>query len=101
MLLDVDNGPESLVYDTNARLYRPGFLQACRLILATDGVLAIWSADPAPHLQARLSEVFERLRVVDVPVLLGHRRSAYTLLLGGLGGETGDRLRPRGDTVKT
>lgn len=82
LLLDVDNGPGHLVYDENAELYRLSFLQACRRVLADVGVLAVWSADPAPQLYADLSEVFERVQAVDVPVMLGHRHSAYTVLLG-------------------
>lgn len=49
ILLDVDNGPEGLTYELNDELYSAKGLAAARRALTNDGVLAIWSATPAPR----------------------------------------------------
>jgi len=73
VLLDVDNGPGYLVHDTNAALYAPPTLAAARSALAPGGILVVWSAAPAPDLEAALRQVFGNAEVqsYDVP---GHGR---------------------------
>jgi spermidine synthase len=44
ILLDVDNGPGSMVHEDNHRLYGHRGIAACRAALAEGGVLAVWSA---------------------------------------------------------
>ena len=44
ILLDVDNGPGSMVHEGNHRLYGHRGIAACRIALAEGGVLAVWSA---------------------------------------------------------
>ncbi|KAA1427354.1 hypothetical protein [Nocardioides antri] len=58
VLLDVDNGPGYLVHDANAALYAGSGLADARAALADDGMLVVWSASPAPDLEAALREVF-------------------------------------------
>ena len=58
ILLDVDNGPDFLVYDANAAVYQSPFLTACRDALAPGGLVAVWSADSSPALTAALEAVF-------------------------------------------
>jgi spermidine synthase len=60
VLLDVDNGPDFLVHASNAPLYTPPALSACRAVLAPGGLLAVWSSHVAPALLAALHEVAER-----------------------------------------
>jgi spermidine synthase len=91
LLLDVDNGPGNLVYQENATLYRSGFLRCCRSVMSTGGVTAIWSAEPSAALSTAMSDTFESVEEVTVPVRLGHRESAYTLLLA----HSGSRQRPQ------
>ncbi len=55
VLLDVDNGPAFLVHQTNAGLYSTAGLATALAALRPGGVLAVWSADPAPELAARLA----------------------------------------------
>ncbi|MGH3479416.1 MAG: hypothetical protein ACRDQD_21590, partial [Nocardioidaceae bacterium] len=43
ILLDVDNGPDFLVHDSNAALYEPPFLTEVRRLLRPGGALVIWS----------------------------------------------------------
>jgi len=44
ILLDIDNGPGSMVHEANDRLYGPAGIAACREALRQGGVLAVWSA---------------------------------------------------------
>lgn len=54
VLLDVDNGPEAWCLDRNERLYADAGLARIASSLAPSGVLAVWSARPAPGLERRL-----------------------------------------------
>ena len=56
VLLDVDNGPGFLVHPANATLYAAPFLATVASRLRAGGVLAVWSADPAPALRAALAD---------------------------------------------
>ena len=44
ILLDIDNGPGSMVHEANHRLYGHKGIAACRDALRQGGVLAVWSA---------------------------------------------------------
>ena len=57
ILLDVDNGPEGLTHPQNDHLYSFQGLRAAYHALRGSGVLAIWSASPAPQFTARLRKV--------------------------------------------
>ena len=52
--LDVDNGPESMTQTSNDWLYTTSGIIAARDALKTDGILAYWSAGPAPAFLDRL-----------------------------------------------
>lgn len=81
LLLDVDNGPDSLVYSGNADVYRVSFLRTCREALREGGLLAIWSADSSPSLSEAVSDVFGRCDERSLPVRLGRRDTTYQLFL--------------------
>lgn len=70
ILLDVDNGPDSLVFETNAALYEHRFLSLTQAALRPGGRLVIWSAAPSRRLAGRLRTVFgnvaERSYEVDL-----------------------------------
>ncbi len=85
VLLDVDNGPDFLVHENNARIYTPEFLTGVRRILRTGGALVIWSMDEAPDLQRALSEVFDTASAEPHPVRLQDRDEHYWLLSGFVG----------------
>lgn len=55
VLLDVDNGPDFLVHEANGEVYAAPFLAAALARLRPGGVLAVWSAAPAPGLHAVLA----------------------------------------------
>ena len=54
ILLDVDNGPDALVHQSNRDLYTDRALGAARGALRPGGVLAIWSAAPDPRFTKQL-----------------------------------------------
>jgi spermidine synthase len=66
--LDIDNGPEWTVTDGNAALYGDEGLTRLRAALGTGGVLAVWSAAPAPAFEERLSGHFASVERLDVRV---------------------------------
>lgn len=57
VLLDVDNGPDFLIHDHNARLYGDDLLAAACDRVAPGGVLAVWSERESPLLARRLAEL--------------------------------------------
>jgi spermidine synthase len=56
IMLDVDNGPQALSRPDNQRLYGPAGLAAARRALCPGGVLAVWSASPAPRFEEAVRE---------------------------------------------
>ncbi|QWZ10367.1 hypothetical protein KRR39_00670 [Nocardioides panacis] len=81
VLLDVDNGPDFLVHDANAELYRAAFLRAARAALRPGGALVVWSAAASPALQAALTDVFGAVEPVPLAVRLQAREETYWLYL--------------------
>lgn len=56
ILLDVDNGPEGIVYKGNDALYGAAGLAAARAALKPGGVLAVWSQGPDSGFTRRLKQ---------------------------------------------
>lgn len=82
ILLDVDNGPDFLVYDDNAAVYQSGFIGACAARLRPVGTLSLWSqADSAP-LRAALAEHFTEVSADRHPVRLQGREENYWIVRG-------------------
>ncbi len=72
LCLDIDNGPEWTVTETNDSLYTPAGLAGCMRRLAPGGVLAVWSARPSGAFgQALRNAGFLQVRTVTVPVARG------------------------------
>ncbi|MGY1857654.1 spermidine synthase [Modestobacter sp. SYSU DS0290] len=83
VVLDVDNGPDFLVHQTNAGLYeRPGLSRALAA-LRPGGVLAIWASDPVPELAAQLAGLPGATDVehLVLPVERAGRRFDYAIAL--------------------
>jgi spermidine synthase len=80
ILLDVDNGPESLSAVGNEALYTEPGLRACRRALRPGGSLAVWSSEPAPACRARLAAVFGDVEERLVPVARDGRALEYRVL---------------------
>ena len=56
ILLDVDNGPHFLVHEANADVYERPLLAVAARALRPGGLLAVWSAAPAPALADALAD---------------------------------------------
>lgn len=67
ILLDVDNGPEAIMFPGNAALYAAGGLRHVHDALRIGGTLAVWSADRSPAFEQALDAAgFDAARH-DVP----------------------------------
>ena len=58
VLLDVDNGPDFLVLDSNAAIYEVAFLHEIRRTLRDEGVVGVWSSTGSAPLTSALERVF-------------------------------------------
>jgi spermidine synthase len=65
--LDVDNGPDWLVHEVNARLYTRAGLAELASRLRPGGRLTVWSHAPAPALAADLEALFDDAQAVELP----------------------------------
>jgi spermidine synthase len=79
VLLDVDNGPDFLVYDANAEVYGERFLTECRRVLDDNGALAVWSSTRSDVLADALRTVFGTVEVRPFDVDLQGRAEHYWL----------------------
>ena len=82
ILLDVDNGPDFLVYNENSAIYTSGFLATCRAKLRAGGVLTVWSSSASTALEAAVGDVFGACDVQPVPVRLQGRDELYYVYQG-------------------
>jgi spermidine synthase len=82
ILLDVDNGPDFLVYDENAAIYKSSFLAVCKEKLRSRGVLTVWSSSSSAPLETAVRRVFGRCDVKPVPVDLQGRAETYYIYQG-------------------
>jgi spermidine synthase len=89
VLLDVDNGPDGLVHDTNAAVYRPEFLGACAATLRPGGRLAIWSATRSEPLESALRAAVGGSERVPYAVDLDGRAEEYSVYLATAPAATG------------
>jgi spermidine synthase len=82
LLLDVDNGPDHLVHQANAALYRGPFLTAVHDLLRPGGAVAVWSAARSAELAEALGGVFDPVEELEQPVQLQDREETYWLYVG-------------------
>jgi spermidine synthase len=82
IVLDVDNGPGHLVYDTNAEIYQEPFLHLCRTTLRPGGVLAVWSSHDSDELAAGITRAFGGCARHPIDVTLQGRRTEDWLFVG-------------------
>ena len=82
ILLDVDNGPQSLLITTNQRLYTREGLKTAFAALRQGGVLAIWSAGPPePEFTHRLTRTGFTVEAMQVRGR-GRKGGHHTVWLG-------------------
>lgn len=75
--LDIDNGPEWTVRESNAWLYGTDGLRRLRDLLAPDGALGVWAAHRSEEFVAALSEQVGRVEVLEIPVPRGEPDVVY------------------------
>lgn len=80
IVLDVDNGPDSLVLPANAAVYHGAFLGVCSDRLRAGGTVVVWSQEDSAALRSTLAEHFTDVSVERVPVRLQDRDEAYWLI---------------------
>ncbi|MFD5768076.1 spermidine synthase [Streptomyces sp. NPDC127049] len=72
LCLDIDNGPDWTVTESNESLYGAGGLAACAARLNPGGVLAVWSARPSGDFEESLRNAgFSGVRTEEIPVARG------------------------------
>ncbi|WP_246050093.1 spermine/spermidine synthase [Aquibacillus sediminis] len=69
--LDIDNGPDWTVVDSNNALYEKNSLHVLASLLSDRGVLTFWSATASPDFVARLQENFLHVKELQVPMERG------------------------------
>ncbi|HWL99602.1 MAG TPA: hypothetical protein VNP20_19835 [Nocardioidaceae bacterium] len=79
VLLDVDNGPDFLVYDANAEVYGERFLTECRRVLDDHGALTVWSSTRSDVLEDALRRVFGMVEARPLAADLQGRDEQYWL----------------------
>ncbi|MGZ5368899.1 MAG: spermine/spermidine synthase domain-containing protein [Aeromicrobium sp.] len=82
ILLDVDNGPDFLVYEDNAAVYQSAFIKVCAERLRAGGHLSLWSQADSPPLRTVLAEHFAEVSAESLPVTLQDRAEDYWILRG-------------------
>ena len=65
IILDVDNGPEAVLYQPNRFLYSTEGLELVKGALAVDGTLGVWSADRSTAFENILSDAGSEWRRVE------------------------------------
>ena len=84
ILLDVDNGPDFLVYNENSAIYASPFLTVCHSRLRAGGVLTVWSSSASDALETSVTTVFGGCEVTPVAVTLQGRAETYYVYQGSL-----------------
>jgi spermidine synthase len=77
ILLDVDNGPEAVLFAANAFLYSHAGVELLRAGLKPGGILAVWAAAPSPAFEAVLRESGFAFAVQTLEVQPGLTHTIY------------------------
>ena len=85
ILLDVDNGPDFLVYNENSAIYQPDFLVECRRRLRASGILTVWSSSASEALRSAVEATFGKCVVRPLSVELQGRAETYYVYQGSVG----------------
>lgn len=86
VLLDVDNGPDFLVHDSNVDIYAPAFLTETARVLRPGGIAAVWSASPSATLTEVMAGAIGPTEELLIPVSREGREFDYALYLAHLPG---------------
>jgi spermidine synthase len=80
ILLDVDNGPDALVHDSNTGLYTADGIASCFTALRPGGVLAVWALGPDENYLRRLGKAGFEATTTWVPARAGGRKKHLLFL---------------------
>ncbi|MFD1067841.1 spermine/spermidine synthase domain-containing protein [Oceanobacillus locisalsi] len=75
--LDIDNGPDWTVTDSNTSLYQRRTLHVLAGLLSFNGVLAFWSAASSQAFAEKLKEYFQEVQTIPVPQERGEADYIY------------------------
>ncbi len=78
--LDIDNGPDWTVTESNLSLYTDAGLGRLKDMLTPGGVVSFWSAAPAPDFQARLTRNFSRVDEILIEQERGEPDCVYVAI---------------------
>lgn len=81
ILLDVDNSPDALVQNDNARLYRRDGLTRTKAALQPGGRVVYWSAHPDKAFARSLSTLYRRVDCVGAKAYPKAKRYSHTLIV--------------------
>ncbi len=81
IVLDVDNGPDFLIHEANARVYSAELLAAAADRLRPGGVLAVWCQGPAPALALTLAGLGGAVREELTEVVRQGRQFTYAIYI--------------------
>jgi spermidine synthase len=82
ILIDVDNGPDFLVHESNAPLYESPFFETALKALRSGGLISVWSSSRSARLQDALAGVFNCCDEVAFDVTRAGRQFEYFLYFG-------------------
>jgi len=77
--LDIDNGPEFLIHEDNARLYTPHGIQQALAHLNPGGKLAIWSQGPSKEFWFDLTSIDPTATERLVQIHRANRKTDYAI----------------------
>ncbi len=86
IVLDVDNGPDHLMLDSNERLYLQAGMDRVRNALKADGVVAFWCPSPDSTLVERLGRAGFAVEVSEIAPRTDRMTPRHAIVLGALGG---------------
>ena len=84
IMLDVDNGPNAMVVDTNASLYSKNGIRSICQALKHDGRLVVWSAGPDQGFEKRLSRAELKVEAVRAKAHSGAKSPSHFLYMADL-----------------
>ena len=84
ILLDVDNGPNAMVADSNASLYSNNGIRSICRALKKNGRLIVWSAGPDHGFEKRMGRAGLQVETVRAKAHAGAKSPSHFLYLGDL-----------------
>ncbi len=84
ILLDVDNGPNAMVADSNASLYSNNGIRSICRALKKEGRLIVWSAGPDHGFEKRLERAGLQVEAVRAKAHAGAKSPSHFLYVGDL-----------------